>query len=228
MNAAQQAATLSTVFDALPCTLLTATPGNGATTLTGLAGTGEAQTALNGAIQSLPSTISVTNKITTINGPYCDALDAIRPYHDIFPNSGTTLSLALADGKTVLHDGDLITVKQTMPAFGGYLQTDYFSSDGSILHLYPTAADPRKYAAASSPKTLGDPTHGGAAWQVSAPYGTDMIISIASTTPLFTTPRPADENASNYLPDLRVALQNAVSAGATVAVNAIPVITQAK
>ncbi len=228
MTATQQAATLSTVFDALPCTLLTAAPGPAATTLTGLAGTGEAQSALTGAIQSLPAGINITNKIQTINGPYCDALNTIRPYHSIFPIPGAALSLALAAGKTTLKDGDLITVKQTMPDFGGYLQTDYFSSDGSILHLYPTSTDPRKFISASASKTLGDPTHGGAAWQVSAPYGTDLIISIASTTPLFTTPRPADENASDYLPDLRAALQNAVSAGATVAVNAILVITQAK
>jgi serine/threonine-protein kinase len=228
MNAAQQAATLSTVFDALPCTMLSAATGPGATTLTGLAGTGEAQSALTGAIQSLPAGITITNKIQTINGPYCDVLNTIRPYHNIFPTPDTTISLALANGKTTLHDGDLITVKQTMPNFGGYLQTDYFSSDGSILHLYPTSADPKKFIPPSNSKTLGDPTHGGAAWQVSAPYGTDLIITIASTTPLFTTPRPADENASDYLPDLRAALQNAVSAGATVAVNAIPVITQAK
>jgi serine/threonine-protein kinase len=228
MDAAQQAATLSTVFDALPCTMLSAATGPGATTLTGLAGTGEAQSALSGAIQSLPAGISITNKIQTINGPYCDVLNTIRPYHDIFPTPGAQISLALANGKTILHDGDLITVKQTMPNFGGYLQTDYFSSDGSILHLYPTSADPKKFIAPNASKTLGDPTHGGAAWQVSAPYGTDLIITIASTAPLFTTPRPADENASDYLPDLRAALQNAVSAGATVAVNAIPVITQAK
>jgi serine/threonine-protein kinase len=228
MTAAQQAATLSTVFDALPCTLLTAAPGPAATTLSGLAGTGEAQSALTGAIQSLPPGISTLDKIQTINGPYCDALNTVRPYHSIFPAQALNLGLALAAGKTTLHDGDLITVKQTMPAFGGYLQTDYFSSDGSVLHLYPTGKDPKKFLGPNTSKTLGDPTHGGAAWQVSAPYGTDLIISIASTTPLFTTPRPADENASDYLPDLRATLQNAVSAGATVAVNAIPVITQAK
>jgi hypothetical protein len=51
-----------------------------------------------------------------------------------------------------LHDGDLITVDETMPAYGAYLETDYFSSDGSVLHLYPTPADPLKPVAAGGAK----------------------------------------------------------------------------
>ncbi|MDE1906509.1 MAG: protein kinase, partial [Rhodospirillales bacterium] len=225
MSAAQRQAAITATLGTLPCTLLNATSQN---ILTGLAGAGAPQAALTSALQSLPSGQSVTNQAQTIDGPYCAALDAVRPYHPLFPAAGGVLGLMLAGGKTILHDGDLITIDQTMPNFSGYLETDYFSSDGTVLHLYPTTTDAARQFSAGATKVLGDPTHGGASWQVSAPYGTDMIITIASSTPLFSKLRPQDENASDYLPALRMALQNAASNGAQISVAAIPVVTLPK
>ena len=226
LTPAQVQARYSATLGALPCTLLSANLQT--QTLTGLAGAGAPQAALSGAIQSLPAPGSIVNQIHTVDGPYCAALDAIRPYHALFPGSDGALSLALAGGKTQLYNNDLITIDETMPNFGGYLETDYFSSDGSVLHLYPTSTDAARQFAAGSTKSLGDPAHGGASWQVSAPFGTDMIISIASSVPLFTKLRPQDETASDYLTALRQALQNAAAGGAKISVAAIPVVTLAK
>ena len=224
MTAAQREAAFTSTLGSLPCTLLNA---NGST-LTGVAGAGAPQAALTAAINSLPNSSTIQNRIQTIDGPYCAALDAIRPYHPLFMGTGGALGLVLAGGKTVLRDGDLLTVDQTMPGFSGYLETDYFSNDGTVLHLYPTSTDAAQQFPAGSSKVLGDPAHGGASWQISAPYGTDMIISIASSVPLFTKLRPQDENASDYLPALRTALQNAASGGAQISVAVIPVVTLPK
>ncbi|GLR65645.1 hypothetical protein GCM10010909_03230 [Acidocella aquatica] len=228
MTQAQREAAFTSILGSLPCTLLNGNDSGAAPEISGLAGAGAPQAALNGAVQSLPDAGMLTNDTQTIDGPYCDALNAIRPYHPLYAGVGAVLGLSLAGGKTTLHDGDLITVAEKMPGYAGYLETDYFSSDGSVLHLYPTPTDAQTVLAAGSAKTLGDPSHGGASWQVSAPYGTDMIISIASSVPLFTKLRPQDENASDYLPALRAALQNAASSGAKVAVAALPVVTLPK
>jgi serine/threonine protein kinase len=228
MTAAQRESTLTATLASLPCTLLSGDDSGAQPAISGLSGAGAPQASLNAATGSLPQAISPSSTVQTIDGPYCDALNAIRPYHNLFAAAGTTLGLNLAGGKTTLHDGDLITVTNTMPNYSGYLETDYFSSDGTVLHLYPTPTDAQKLQAASSAKTLGDPTKGGASWQVSAPYGTDMIIAIATSTPLFTSPRAQDENASDYLPALRAALQNVASSGGSVAVAAIPVVTLPK
>jgi serine/threonine-protein kinase len=228
MTEAQREGILSATLASLPCTILSGHAAGGATIISGLAGAGAPQASLSAALQSLPGNVSVTNKVQTIDGPYCDALNTIRPYSGMFQSAGSKLNMTLDQGKTTLHDGDLITVDETMPNFTGYLETDYFSSDGSVLHLYPTPTDPAAKFGQAASKTLGDPTKGGASWQVSAPYGTDMIISIASTSPLFSKARPQEENASDYLPALRSALQNAASSGNPLAVAAIPVVTLAK
>ena len=228
LTQAQREAAFTSILGSLPCTLLSGNDSGAAPEISGLAGAGAPRAALNGAVQSLPDAGGLTNDTQTIDGPYCDALNAIRPYHPLYAAPGSALSLNLAGGKTTLHNGDLITVVQRMPGYAGYLETDYFSSDGSVLHLYPTQTDAQTLLAAGAAKTLGDPSHGGANWQVSAPYGTDMIIAIASSVPLFTKLRPQDENASDYLPALRAALQNAASAGAKVSVAALPVVTLPK
>jgi len=228
MTQAQREAAFTAALGSLPCTLLTGDDSGATPELSGLAGAGAAQQTLSSAVQSLPDAALLTNNTSVIDGPYCGALDTIRPYHPLYAASGTALSLGLAGGKTILHDGDLITVTQTMPNTTGYLETDYFSSDGTVLHLYPTPTDKQAKFAAGASKTLGDPAHGGASWQVSAPYGTDMIIAIASSTPLFTAPRPQEENASDYLPALRTELQAVASSGGQIAVAALPVVTLPK
>jgi eukaryotic-like serine/threonine-protein kinase len=228
MTKAQREAGFVSTLGALPCTLLSVDDSGAAPVISGLAGAGAPQAGLSAALQSLPAAATLTNNTQTIDGPYCDALNAIRPYHLLLGDSAGTLILALAGGKTTLHDSDLITVAQKMPDYAGYLETDYFSNDGTVLHLYPTATDAQKMLAAGATKVLGDPTHGGASWQVSAPYGTDMIITIASSTPLFATARPMDENASVYLPALRAALQSAASSGVKLSVAALPVVTLPK
>jgi tRNA A-37 threonylcarbamoyl transferase component Bud32 len=228
MTQAQLVANYTATLGALPCTFLSAKDNGADPEISGLAGAGAPQAALNGAMQTLPQASGLTNNIQTIDGPYCDALNAIRPYHPLFGDPTQALGLALAGGKTNLHDGDLITVRQAMPAYAGYLETDYFSNDGTVLHLYPTPTDARKLLASGGSKILGDPAKGGARWQVSAPYGTDMIIAIASSTPLFASARPQDENASDYLTALRAALQNAASSGAKLSVAALPVVTLPK
>lgn len=228
MSQAQSQSVLTSTLGSLPCTILSGQTTSGASVIAGLAGAGAPAAALTAALQSVPGNLKITDNVQTIDGPYCDALNTIRPYHGMFQPAADILGLTLANGKTTLHDSDLITVDETMPNFTGYIETDYFSSDGSVLHLYPTPTDKAGKFSPGAVKTLGDPTKGGASWQVSAPYGTDMIISIASAAPLFSSARPQEENASDYLPALRSALQNAASSGNPLSVAAIPVVTLPK
>jgi tRNA A-37 threonylcarbamoyl transferase component Bud32 len=228
LTGAQRDALLQSTLGALPCTLVTAADVGGKYQIAGLAGAGAPRAALTAALNSLPANVQTEASVQTIDGPYCDALDAIRPYNAFFARPGVQLSLSLANGVTTLRDGQLITVKEKMPAYSGYLQTDYFSGDGTVFHLYPTTTDRLRQQPGGSTKTLGDPLMGGASWQVSAPYGTDMIMSIVTTSPLFTQRRAQIENAGDYLSDLHQALQTAASSGKNLEVDAIQLVTEPK
>jgi hypothetical protein len=60
---------------------------------------------------------------------------------------------------------------------------------------------------------------------VDAPFGTDMIVAIAASAPLFSSPRPADESVPAYLQALRAALDEAQRKGTKISANAILVQT---
>jgi len=211
-TAAQRLAALNTAFGNLPCTLLTTADGD-PPVLTGIAGAGAPQAALTGALAKLANAtpaIAVASQVQTIDGPYCGALDTVRPYRPLL--SAAALSLGLAGGKTTLANGALIALNATLPNYAGAVEIDYFQSDGTVFHLVPKLAAGQL----ALNQTIGE---------VSAPFGTDLIVAIASSGPLFNPARPQLENDSAYLPALQLALQGATAAGGQVSVAALPVVT---
>jgi serine/threonine-protein kinase len=221
-TSAQIDAALNRAFGAIPCTLLTASTAGASPIITGIAGTGTPRANLTAAIYGLPaniaspSGIAASQNVQTIDGPYCGALDAIRPYHALLADPASAITLGLAGGATTLHDGAMITVQQTTPPADTNFVIDYFQSDGTVYHL-PLKPQP------------GSNTLRQDVGNVGAPYGTDLIISIASSAPLFSAPRANSlEKATDYLPALTQALQTASATGASITVAALPVTTLPK
>jgi hypothetical protein len=223
---AQHDASLQSIFGTLNCTLIGASTTGGKLRLSGIAGAGAPEAAVAAALNALPAGTAPLSSVQTFDGPYCGVLDAIRPYNVYLSQPGAELGLGLAGGISILQEGQLLTVKEKMPDYAGYLQTDYFTSDGKVRHLYPTATDPLKELPAKSRKVLGNPKKGGASWKVGPPFDTNMIISIVTPSPLFASPRPQIEDADDYLQALRLALQNAASNNPTLDVAALQLITE--
>jgi len=207
-------AAISKALGNLPCSLLVASltndNGHADVTLTGL--TADSSTAaLTQAANALPASFTIDNQVQTITGPYCGALDAIRPYNALF--GGSAEKLGLTGGDRVLHNNEIIGIDETLPPGATSVQTDYFQGDGTVFHP-------------GSPKlSPGQTTLSQQIGQVSAPYGMDLLISVASTGPIFPTARPQVENDSDYLPALSQALQTASANGAEIYVAAVPVAT---
>jgi serine/threonine-protein kinase len=191
--------------------------------ISGLAGSGS-EGALRQAVQAaLPAgaaTDSYNMRLDLFDGPYCDVLDILRP------TSAQSVGLSLRNGVTRLKKDQDIVPQVVMPDFPAWLELDYFSSDGSVSHLHPTTVNPATLARAGGTVIFGNTTK--ERWQVDAPFGTDMIVAIASSSPLFSAPRPVDETVPEYLAALRRALADADARGDRVAANAMLVQTLAK
>nr|WP_275112944.1 serine/threonine-protein kinase [Rhodopila globiformis] len=208
--------------------------GNGEAVLTGIAGPGAEQDIRRAvASRAVPGTIQW--RVASAAAAFCPALDLLQSAAPPFGATGPHLSLTLVNGRTALRDGERIRPRLVMPGFAGYLRVDYITHDGNVQHLYPqvadangTVADRIRLLSAGEQVGLGDPVPGQPGWEVGPPYGTDMIIAIASSQPLFTKPRPANvEPAAAYLPELDAAAQ-AVHGGAKLTVNALLVQALAK
>jgi serine/threonine-protein kinase len=154
-------------------------------------------------------------------GPYCQALDLLRPFADGFDTTPSGLGLSLPGGRTRLVLGDLLTVNLTLPGFPAYLRVSYFTHDGEVVHLHPTPTDPARTFGPGVRIALGDPASGGPRWEVGPPYGTEMIVALASERPLFDTARPEAEPSDDYLAALAAALRR--GAGGRVAARVLMV-----
>jgi hypothetical protein len=108
---------------------------------------------------------------------------------------------------------------------------DYVAHNGVVQHLYPQLAEPKNAITADQPRAFapGTPVHlGHPSWQIGPPYGSDMIIAIASSDPLFDNARPTNAEAADvYLRDLQMAVdelrqRSARLMGAVVTLEALP------
>jgi serine/threonine-protein kinase len=166
------------------------------------AGRGESALRLRLASAGVPSD-SIDWRVRGFEGPYCDALDLLRPFADPFGEAPSGLGLALAGDRRRLVLGDLLTVRIGMPRFPAYLRVSYFTHDGEVVHLHPNAADGARAFAAGARVSLGDPAEGGPRWEIGPPFGTEMIVAVASERPLFETAREDFEPSAGYLAALR-------------------------
>ena len=203
---------------------------NGTVTLSGLAGHGSIDEIRQG-LTSLVAGDRIDWRVTAVNRVFCPTLTALRSIVPPFGVTGAARLLLQMDGKTRLHDGEQVKVRLVMPDFPSWLRVDYVAHDGQVQHLYPQLADPRAKLAADLPRiyapgetlNLGNP-----AWLIGEPYGTDMIIAVASSEQLFDRPRPGNsETAEVYIRELQAAIdalrqRGARLAGAAVTLEALP------
>lgn len=204
-SAAQLRSAIATAIAASRCSLVSGdVEGANRVRLTGYAeaGGGESALRLRLASAGVPWD-SIDWGVRGFEGPYCDALDLLRPFADPFGEAPSGLSLALAGDRLRLVLGDLLTVRIGMPRFPAYLRVSYFTHDGEVVHLHPSTADGARSFAAGSRVSLGDPAEGGQRWEIGPPYGTEMIVAVASERPLFETAREDFETSAAYLAALR-------------------------
>ena len=213
------------------CALLGGSLGDGGlVTLNGLAGHGSIDDLRQGLAALVPSA-QVEWHVAAVNRVFCPALTTLQTIAPTFGASGSPRLGLQMDGKTRLHDGEPVRVRLTMPNFAAWLRVDYLGHDGSVQHLYPQLPDPKVGILADTPRAFraNDPVVlSNPAWLVGPPYGTDLIIAVASSEPLLERPRASNaETGEAYLRDVRTAVdtlrqRGATLTGAAVALEALP------
>jgi hypothetical protein len=184
--------------------------------------------------------VHVTWGVRLFEAPFCPALDAIRPAW-----RAGALSLGIrnqqgggtaAEG-TVLHRDMLMQPVVAGLDFAASLRVDDLQEDGTVVHIYPRTPD-RQVSGHRIQTIPGDPSVPllpGATlalgqmprpvFQVEPPFGTDMLIAIASADVLPIGERPNVEAARPYLDTLRAALESEAARGRRLAAAAITVET---
>jgi len=214
----------------LPCTLAEGDMEGDRARVVAITRRGGPEDALNAAIDAAsPSPRFTDLQVRAFSADYCPAIDAVRGDADRFGAAPSGLRVTLRNGGQRLYDHDAVLPVVTMPDFPGYLTLLYLTRDEQgevwVGHLHPNRLDPGKRFPAGQrlelePKEDEGPTRG-TPIAVGAPFGTDMMLVIATAQPLFSGFRSQVEPASDLLPALDAALAAARQRGDRIAVNAL-------
>lgn len=225
---------------------------DGSVILAGLASR-SADPALRRMVDEAADRAPLAWRVANFDGPFCNALDVIRPAARRFGSQAADIQLGLKSGPSKLHENDNIVPRFVMPDYAGYAQISYIAGDGTLLHLYPsnearqvdiTTPDGKRQALkvpgmdfrqfpAGAIVSIGDPETcrckpGEVGWQVAPPYGVDMMVIAVSSQPLFAQRRPTDDTVDSYLRDLQAALEAAMRRSLRVNTRAALVETEAR
>lgn len=154
---------------------------------------------LRSAIARIPGIGVVDFEAGIMPWPHCEVANVLAP---LLASSGQGAArLAFDAAAPEQHIGDRLTLDVRMPNFDGYVNVDYFSGNGQVLHLFPNKRDTLSIRPAYNRFVLfRPPLH--SCWTYSGAAGRQLVTLIVTPKPLFATPRSEIENAHDFLPIL--------------------------
>ena len=183
------------------------TSSAGSITVTGHVQSTEDRTRLIGELHALPGGAQIDVQVDTLSQPFCEVVGIALPLQRSNITNQQAFKVSLRGDKNHLLEGDTIIADAKLPKFAACLYIDYFVADGkTVVHLFPNAINKKNCRAAGEALSIGEPVPGRPPWQVSEPFGREMIVAFASSTPLFSQPREELEAPKDYLIALRKAI----------------------
>jgi hypothetical protein len=154
---------------------------------------------LRSAVAGIRGVGAVDFEAGVVPWPHCVVATVLAP---LLARTGQGApALAFDASAPEQHIGDRLAVDVRMPNFDGYVNVDYFSKDGQVLHLFPNKRDLLSIRPAYNRFVLfRPPLH--SCWTYSGAAGRQLIALVVTPKPLFATPRSEIENAHDYLPAL--------------------------
>ena len=113
---------------------------------------------------------------------------------------------AIALPKTSYRASETLAFDVAMAGFQGYLHVAYIQADGNVVNL--VRSDPRSLSTLPAQRKMrfGDGRDGRSKFTIGAPFGREMIVALASKSPLFDEDRPLVETEREFLTALRKAI----------------------
>ena len=132
--------------------------------------------------------------------PQCEALMTLEQPLAV----STKPSIGLP--KHVYRESETLQFEISMASFPGYLYVAYIQADGSVVNLVQSDPLTLSTLQAHDRLTFGDGHEGRSKFTVAPPFGNEMIVAIASMSPLFAEERPLVETEREFLTALRKAI----------------------
>jgi hypothetical protein len=190
------AAQVAAVTDRFSCAAIDTELGDGNTVrLSGYLGSEQDLERLRRSLDEIAGLGAVETDLEVHPWPFCELLAAIAPYRDDQPAPDLGLAITTSDRNTQLTEGDPLSLDIFLPPDARYLYLGYVQHDGRVGYI--TMMPVREWAESTGAIRFET------GFQISEPFGREMIVAVTSRRPLFDQPRPAYEPASDYVAALQ-------------------------
>jgi hypothetical protein len=194
----------------------------------GFAGSDQDVARLRSDVAQIAGVRNVNANVTVYPWPQCEVFlnfaDALRTPHGL---SATLVGVPAR----VLTEGDSLIVQITTPSFPSHLYVTYLQANGDVVHLsWPDGRFPKPLPP-NTRTTFGGGVGGQPTYRISPPVGDEMIIVVASASPLFQDELPETTSDREYLSSFRKAFLVPPKEGGgsrTVSAVALPLKTRPK
>jgi serine/threonine protein kinase len=217
---------LASLISGVPCSALRGTITDSTLKITGYAHKLDIQTLENSLSPLTGSKRLDLSGIETVTRNQCAVIELLSGYWTVNQDLANSASITSnKPGNKFFKNEDLILAIKT-PAYESFVNVDYYSLDGNVLHMLPSPRFRDNQAPAKYAATIGDLGE----WTVAEPFGTELIVILTTPEPLFETPRKEHEPQIKYLPALNKRLAQLAKEGAAKPVTAdfILITTQAR
>jgi predicted Ser/Thr protein kinase len=157
------------------------------------------QARLKNTLAALPGVADVDLALHEVDDNKCPLMRVLGPYwvaHRLAAGDGASIRLNPGSGSgATLKEGDTLMVDVTTPNYQSYVTVDYFVLGGTVVHLLPNAAERENLAPPRYTATIGNLGN----WMIGAPFGTEMLVLLATPVPLFDRLRPDSESGEDYM-----------------------------
>ena len=168
--------------------------------LRGFAGSADELAKLQNELQAMPGVRGVESNVTLYPWPQCEVFlnftDALKQRRGL----GARLRGAPAG---VFNEGDSLSIEVVTPSYPSYLYVTYLQTNGDAANLYWPQGRFPKALAPNTKITFGGGRNGEPVYRVAAPFGSEIVVVIASASPLFQDELPDTATDRDYLTSFR-------------------------
>jgi len=183
--------------------------------VTGFVGRADDLEKLKRGLGSIDGIRPVAEKVAVYAWPHCAYVKLLAADASA-ADAGEAPRLAFNKPSKVYKNGDKLTVRATAGKLrDGYLYVDYIDNGGTVVHIFPTPLRKNNFVKAGQQVSLGttNPNAKGdeRVYEISEPFGPNLIIAIFSPKPLFQGGEAEAEPADQYLRSLQAKLASIAS-----------------
>lgn len=188
-------AAVTDVLKEVKCAVFSTTVSDGVVGLRGYVARQFDVNQLEKDLLRLPGAKQVSSDLTRIDESKCAVVDLFAPYWVAGSSVGKGASIRTQQAGNEFVEGDPLVVEISTPAYETYVNVDYFSLDGGVVHMVPGPRAKDNQAPPNYKATIGDLGE----WTIAGPFGSEMVTVLLTPQPLFDKQRDEYENRVDYL-----------------------------